>query len=135
MRANILFIFISVVFMIDFGPAVLASEKDECTFMVEANRQIQLDPNDLAQANFENNKIFFYSVGTGFAGIVPCFENPEEFSCVNKFYKIDLIWVGGDVISCEGQSELEKKVTAWAKKYNCRLKSLLIERNQYKCGM
>jgi len=120
--------------MINFGEASLASEKDECKFMDKASRQIQLNPDDLAKANFENNKIFFYSVGAGFAGIAPCFEKIEELNCVQNFHRLEMIWVGGDVISCKSQSELGKKVGAWAKKYNCRMKSFLIKNNQYKCG-
>ena len=118
-----------------FGSTVFASDQVDCNFMDEAMHQIELDPENLAQSNFESNKVLFYSVGAGFAGIVPCFENNEEFDCANNSHKIEMIWVGGDVISCEGQSELGKKVIDWAKKYNCRMKSLLIKQHQYKCGM
>ncbi|UCF91723.1 MAG: hypothetical protein JSW39_26195 [Desulfobacterales bacterium] len=103
--------------------------------MEEAMQQIEFDPDNLAKSNFESNKISFFSVGAGFAGVVPCFKNNEEFNCANNSYRIEMIWVGGDVISCKGQSELGKKVSDWAEKYNCRMKSLLIESKKYKCGM
>jgi hypothetical protein len=130
-----LIINIIVISFAAFSSAAFASDQDRCAFMEKAMHQIKLAPDILAKSNFENDEILFYSVGVGIAGIIPCFENNKEFDCANNFYKIEMIWVGGDVISCEGQSELGKKVSDWAAKYNCRMKSLLIENNQYKCGM
>jgi hypothetical protein len=134
-RAMRLIINIIVISFTAFSSAAFASDQDRCAFMEKAMHQIKIDPDILAKSNFENDEILFYSVGAGIAGVIPCFENNKEFDCANNFYKIEMIWVGGDVISCEGQSELGKKVSDWAAKYNCRMKSLLKENNQYKCGM
>jgi hypothetical protein len=109
---------------------------DDCRFMDEARHKIESNPYDLAKYNYKNDLIVFYSVGAGFAGVVPGFENYEkEFKCVDKTYKIEMIWVGGDVISCDGQSKLGDEVIAWAKKYKSQLRSLLIKSNKYRCSM
>ena len=133
-RTMRLIINLVLISLMTFSSVALASDQDRCKFMKEATQQIEFDPDNLAESNFKGNKILFYSVGAGFAGVIPCFENNEEFDCANNLYRIELIWVGGDVISCEGQSELGNKVRDWAGKFNCRMKSLLIESNQYKCG-
>lgn len=135
MKTTLLTILMIFFYLTTLGGIISASANDECKFMDEARHQIESSPYELAKANVENDKIVFFAVGAGFAGVVPDFKNNEEFMCVNNSYKVEMIWVGGDVISCEGQSELGEEVIAWAKKHNSQVKFLLIKSNKYKCSM
>ena len=116
------------------GGVPYSSAKDKCKFMDEARQQIEANPYELAKSNVENNKIVFFSVGAGEAPVLPGFKKNEEF-CINRSYKIEMIWVGGDVISCDGQKELAKEVLVWADKYNKQVKNLLLKLRKYKCDM
>jgi hypothetical protein len=135
MKTTLLAILMIFSYLTTLGGIISASANDECKFMDEARQQSEASPYELAKTNVENDKIVFFSVGAGFAGVMPDFKNNEEFMCVDSSYKVEMIWVGGDVISCEGQSELGEKVIDWAEKYNKELKKLLIKSGEYKCRM
>ncbi len=102
--------------------------------MDEAGQKIKANPYELAKGNVEDDKIVFFSVGAGEAPVLPGFKNNEGM-CVDRSYKVEMIWVAGDVISCDGQKELGKEVIIWAEKYNKQVKELLLKLRKYKCNM
>ena len=134
MKTILLAILLSFFLLTTLRGITYSSANDECKFMDEARHQIKANPYELAKANVENDKIVFFSVGAGEAGVLPGFKNHEE-RCINSSYRVEMIWVGGDVISCDGQLKLGEEVIIWAEKYNKQIKNLLLKFGKYQCNM
>jgi len=109
-------------------------KKYDCSFISKAEKEISYKPILRAKENYKNNNIKFLVAGVGYASTINGI-SIKEFTCVNEKYASKVIWGGGDVMACNGQYELGKKIQKYVKKYNVTLRGLLLKEGKYKCSI
>jgi len=130
-RFSILIILIYVSFVSSIGADTL----EYCSFMEDLERILTTDPEESAMANEFTKPGHFLSVGNGYAPARPGFSGNDEVRCVMEKHGFDMVWAGADVMACEGQHELGKKVEEYATQYNRKIKASLIVEGLYECSM
>ena len=128
-RIFVFFTLLSISLSVNAG-----DEKYDCSFIVQALKEINNDPKLRANVNFNKNDIYFLLAGVGIGSSLNGIDK-EEFTCVYNKYETKVIWGGGDFIACEGQHELGKKIMKYVGEYNISLRRLLVKSGEYKCGI
>src|SRR5262245_2819576 len=121
-------------FLVPCLASAAESSKPECGFMDEATRLLEETAPETAAREELFGKGQFLSIGSGRTPSRPGFATDRELDCVIAKYEFAMVWLGADVIMCEGQIEMAVRMDAYAEAYNQTVKSMLIEAGAYQCA-